>query len=102
MLKLTEKINHSWAIKWYASAFVKGMYTLYPKKSYVRNIGNDGSGTNSEKIKKFFIKKLNTKKVNKKIKIQEDLKTREEFEKFFKTIYQKKTLLNKFIEQLRI
>jgi hypothetical protein len=102
MLKLTEKINHSWAIKWYASAFVNEMYTLYPKKSYVRNIGNDGSGTNSEKVNKFFIKKLNTKKINKKIKIQEDFKAREEFEKFFKTIYQKKTFLNKFIEKLRI
>jgi hypothetical protein len=35
----------SWAIRWNASAFVDGMYTLYPGISLVRNIGHDGSGT---------------------------------------------------------
>ena len=37
--------NDSWAIRWYASTFVKNMYTLYPSKSFVKNIGTDGSGT---------------------------------------------------------
>lgn len=40
--------NNSWAILWYASAFLKDMVTLYPGKSLVMNIGNDGSGTHSE------------------------------------------------------
>ena len=35
----------SWAIRWYASAFIKNKLTLYPGKSLVLNIGNDGSGT---------------------------------------------------------
>ena len=35
----------SWAIRWYASAFVKNKLTLYPGESLVLNIGNDGSGT---------------------------------------------------------
>jgi len=38
--------NRSWAIRWYASAFLKDMYTLYPGKSLVLNIGGDGSGVN--------------------------------------------------------
>ena len=37
--------NNSWAIRWYASAFLNNKYTLYPGKSLVLNIGNDGSGT---------------------------------------------------------
>lgn len=37
--------NDSWAIRWYASTFLKNKYTLYPRKSLVKNIGLDGSGT---------------------------------------------------------
>lgn len=33
------KKNDSWAIRWYASAFLKNMYTLYPKISLVQNVG---------------------------------------------------------------
>lgn len=36
----------SWAIRWYASTFLKNMLTLYPTKSMVLHIGNDGKGTN--------------------------------------------------------
>jgi hypothetical protein len=35
----------SWAIRWYASAFLADKYTLYPGISFVKNIGLDGSGT---------------------------------------------------------
>jgi hypothetical protein len=38
--------NSSWAIRWYASAFLKERITLYPGVSLVRHIGNDGTGTN--------------------------------------------------------
>lgn len=37
--------NDSWAVRWYASAFLAGKLTLYPGRSLVHNIGNDGSGT---------------------------------------------------------
>jgi hypothetical protein len=37
--------NDSWAIRWYASAFLADKLTLYPGRSLVNNIGNDGSGT---------------------------------------------------------
>jgi hypothetical protein len=39
--------NDSWAIRWRASAYLKGGLTLYPRESLVRNIGFDGSGTHS-------------------------------------------------------
>lgn len=38
-------INDSWAVRWYASAFLAEKLTLYPGRSLVHNIGNDGSGT---------------------------------------------------------
>jgi len=37
--------NDSWAIRWYASAFLAGKLTLYPGRSLVHNIGHDSSGT---------------------------------------------------------
>lgn len=39
--------NQSWAVRWYASAFVNNKLTLYPGRSLVRNTGNDASGTHS-------------------------------------------------------
>jgi hypothetical protein len=37
--------NDSWAVRWYASALLKGMLTLYPSEPMALNIGEDGSGT---------------------------------------------------------
>lgn len=37
--------NDSWAVRWYASAFLNNKLTLYPGKSLINNIGFDGSGT---------------------------------------------------------
>jgi hypothetical protein len=39
--------NNSWAIRWYASIFLKGGLTLNPSHSLVNNIGHDGSGVHS-------------------------------------------------------
>lgn len=46
MLKATlEGRVQSWAVRWHASTYLEGMYTLYPGKSLVENIGFDGTGT---------------------------------------------------------
>lgn len=37
--------NSSWAILWHASCYLKGLLTLYPGRTLVKNIGNDSSGT---------------------------------------------------------
>jgi hypothetical protein len=39
--------NNSWAIRWYASVFLKKGLSLYPSKSLIDNIGHDGSGVHS-------------------------------------------------------
>lgn len=45
--------NQSWAIRWCASAYINDMYTLYPGKSMVNLIGNDGSGTHQSSSNSF-------------------------------------------------
>jgi glycosyltransferase involved in cell wall biosynthesis len=37
--------NSSWAVRWYAAAFLKDKFTLYPRESLIYNTGFDGSGT---------------------------------------------------------
>jgi GT2 family glycosyltransferase len=39
--------NNSWAIRWYASIFLRGGLTLNPSNSLINNIGHDGSGIHS-------------------------------------------------------
>jgi putative methyltransferase (TIGR04325 family) len=47
--------NNSWAVRWYASAFLKEMLTLYPGRSLVHNIGNDDSGTHSQETQTYDV-----------------------------------------------
>ncbi|CAN5287515.1 glycosyltransferase [soil metagenome] len=39
--------NNSWAIRWYASIFLRDGLTLNPSTSLIQNIGHDGSGVHS-------------------------------------------------------
>lgn len=39
--------NNSWAIRWYASIYLKGGLTLNPAHSMINNIGHDGTGVHS-------------------------------------------------------
>lgn len=55
--------NDSWAILWYASAFLKDKLTLYPGISMVHNIGIDGSGMHSGAYTDKFNVKLNNSEV---------------------------------------
>lgn len=55
--------NSSWAVRWYASAFINDCLTLYPGVSLVRHIGNDGTGTNFD-ISKNWDTKLSETPVN--------------------------------------
>ena len=47
--------NNSWAIRWYASIFLKGGLTLNPSHSLVHNIGHDGSGVHSNNEKTYHV-----------------------------------------------
>lgn len=55
--------NDSWAILWYASAFLSNKLTLYPGKSLIFNSGNNGFGTHKNDSTLFDVK-LNLSPVN--------------------------------------
>jgi len=82
----------SWAVRWYASAFLNDMLTLYPGKSLVRNIGNDGTGTNVGSVD-FFGNSISEFSVGiQKIPIAEDQISRKEIERYFRSIRIKRIL----------
>ena len=74
--------NDSWAIKWYASAILNDMITLYPKESLVSNIGNDGSGVHSAKSNRFDVDLDSTVIDTSDIKIEENLEARRQFRNY--------------------
>lgn len=78
--------NDSWAIRWYASAFLNNKYTLYPAKSLVKNIGLDLSGTHSGIEPNFNGQTLSNENFTSvdKIKISENTEAKKSIEQFFR------------------
>ena len=86
-LMLKEQIqgkNDSWAIRWYASAFLQNKMTLYPGCSLVQNIGNDNSGTHCGKSRSMDVE-LNASPINlKNIEVEVSQVALAAFENYFK------------------
>jgi hypothetical protein len=80
--------NDSWAVRWYMSAFINNKLTLYPKKSFVHNIGNDGSGSHCSETDIFLISDFSNEIVfeNNNHNIAENLKARGAMEKYFSSL----------------
>ena len=78
-----DKKNDSWAVRWIASNYLQNKLILYPNKSLVQNIGNEGSGTHNLKTNRYNVNLFNDKFKFKKIKIKENKKMRQKIEKFF-------------------
>lgn len=53
--KRHRELNESHSIIWKASTFLKNMYSLYPARSFVRNIGFDDSGTHNKIPNKTYL-----------------------------------------------
>lgn len=47
LIKRAKGRNQSWAANWHASLFLASRLTLHPGRSFVENIGNDGTGTHA-------------------------------------------------------
>lgn len=75
--------NDSWAIRWYASAFLAGKLTLYPGRSLVHNIGNDNSGTHCTNTTLHDIKLSQTPIDLNNIEVKPSEEGRHAFEKYF-------------------
>lgn len=82
--QIAGKIN-SWAIRWYASAFLENKLTLYPGISLVQNIGHDGSGFHCAISKAFDVQVAKEKPVLKKLPPIESAVGRAMFEQYFKS-----------------
>lgn len=94
--------NNSWAIRWYASIFLKGGLTLNPSHSLVHNIGHDGSGvhSNNENTYQVQIAKKAVKKFP--VKVEEDTQAYQAIKQFLSK--RKGNLLQRgvrFVKQLQ-
>ena len=78
--------NNSWAVRWYISAFLKDMITLYPGTSFVQNIGHDTYGTHCTIETNAFRVTLNQNPAIEKIPIEENKEARKKMEIFFNTL----------------
>jgi len=88
----------SWAVQWYASAFLANMLTLYPKHTYIKNIGLDGSGENT-KIKYNLNTSFNKNyKISKIDRIEESIIGRKILEEYFRK--SEKNLIEKIFSKL--
>jgi len=76
--------NNSWAVRWYASAFLERKLTLYPGSSLVHNIGNDSSGTHCGDDTRYDVE-LNPSSIDlTNIEVQPSAIGRAAFEDFFR------------------
>ena len=76
--------NDSWAVRWYASAFLTNKLTLYPGRSLVNNIGNDSSGTHCRDSDSMDAKLSETKINLNNIAVEPSQMGREAFEIFLR------------------
>ena len=78
--------NTSWAVRWYASAFLKEKYTLYPGKSLIYHTGGDGSGTNTGLDSLLDVRLAETPVQLKKINIAQNADAYNAFAEFYKKL----------------
>lgn len=76
----------SWAIRWYASLFLKKKLTLYPRRSLVFHNGGDGSGTHGGVPDDDEVKLSNEPIDITNIPIEENCDVTKEYIKYFKSI----------------
>ncbi len=90
--------NDSWAVRWYASAFLAGKLTLYPGRSLVYNIGNDDSGTHCGESADFDAHLTETQINFRNIDIEPSHNGKLAFEEFFRSL--KKRFISRFFKKI--
>ncbi|HXC03780.1 MAG TPA: glycosyltransferase family 2 protein [Bacteroidia bacterium] len=97
--------NDSWAIRWYASAFLAGQLTLYPGKSMLRNTGSDGSGSHGGVTDNWDTEIAQQEPKLPNVIAEEDADVRQKMIRYFKSIriyrVQKMTLLRRIIRRIK-
>lgn len=72
----------TWAVKWYASFFLRGGHALHPYPSFVNNIGHDGAGENCGSTRLFDWDHLATNINIQKMPIEESALARSKVREF--------------------
>lgn len=91
LLANAEGTKTTWAVRWYASFFLRGGYALHPYPSLTRNIGFDSTGVNCSTNDFFYWSSLAEKvKVNK-LSVGESTLARDAVKEF----YQQRTIPKK-------
>ena len=91
--------NDSWAVRWYASAFLEDKLTLYPGRSLVYNIGNDNSGTHCGESAGMDVNLSSTAISLNNLKSVPSQESRQAFEDFFRQ--GKMSLLGRLVRKSR-
>lgn len=90
--------NDSWAVRWYASAFLAGKLTLYPGPSLVQNIGMDNTGTHCG-ISSVYDVALTERRVDlSKVVVEPSSRAFNKFEAFFRT--SRPSLLSRVVQRV--
>jgi hypothetical protein len=76
--------NDSWAVRWHASCFLDGRLTLYPGRSLVHNIGNDGTGTHCADLADYAQTVALTPIVLERQPLHQSMPARDAFVRFFR------------------
>ncbi len=104
LLKQSKGKVDSWAIRWYASAFLNNKKTLYPGKSLIKNIGMDSSGSHCDETDIFDVNlhesNIDISNVDDEISIY----AKNQFEEFFRKIQKNrfKVILKRSLKLLNI
>ena len=72
----------TWAVKWYASFFLRGGHALHPYPSLVNNIGHDGAGENCGSSRIYDWDRLATNINIQEISIEESISARAKMREF--------------------
>lgn len=79
--------NDSWAVRWYASAFLHNKMTLYPGRTLVKNISSDVFGTHTGALAEYHSEFAEQDPVVGNIPVIESMPAREAFKDFFRRLH---------------
>jgi hypothetical protein len=100
LIDQVEGRNNSWAIRWYASAFLSGKLTLYPGLSLVRNIGIDGSGTHSGISDQWDVELSERELDLRPVAVLEDSHSKEIISSYFRELGKPRSLFGRILKKI--
>jgi hypothetical protein len=93
--------NDSWAVRWHASCFLRDMLILYPGRSLVHNIGQDGSGTHGRGDSAYDVALDDSAVTVGAIALEENQQARAAFCEFFRRSQQRPPFLKRAAGAMR-